>query len=55
MCPIMQFDASDLVTLDQCRGEIIDDAGVLMQGFIFALYFHSLELRLSKPRRGGSF
>ena len=55
MCPIMQFDASDLVILDQCCGEIIDDAGVLMQGFIFALYFHSLELRLSKPRRGGSF
>ena len=55
MCPIMQFDASDLVILDQCCGEMIDDTGVLMQGFIFVLYFHSLELRLSKPQRGRSF
>ena len=52
----MQFDASDLIILDQRHVEMINDASVLMQGFfIFVLYFHSLELKLSKPQRGGWF
>ena len=56
MFPIMQFDASDLMILDQHHVEMINDASVLMQGlFIFVLYFHSLELKLSNPQTGGSF